>query len=123
MEKGSRLEMSTIKTVTTIHNEVIFGRDEELGLKGATLTKEQFDVLGTVLLTHLGERIQKFALTVQLFTKSDVSFTGLDVFVLLEELATLMEEDLHPVMIDYLKVIYNALSAQAYSSRTIVNKQ
>lgn len=100
------------------NTEVItFGRDEEFGLEGATLTKHQFEVLGTVLLTHLESRAEQFQLTLQLVHEPTKQFTGLDAFLLLEELSTLLTENFHGLVKTYLTVIYNALERQTYSSR------
>lgn len=81
------------------------------------MTVHEFEVLGCKVFTHLGqERLSNFRLVAQLFELNCTALEELNAFLILEELAILIEEmDNDEQAIKLLNQIFHAFNMQVYS--------
>ena len=97
---------------------VRFGEsDESCGLEPFEMTEHQFEVVGTKVLTHLGKQQRKsdFQYVVRLFELWEATLTELAAFLILEELAVLMDEmSGDPDVLSFLQGMHTALAAQVF---------
>jgi hypothetical protein len=78
------------------------------------MSTDSFEVLGTKILTHLGDRKADFHYLVQLIQLQCTALTELSAFLILEEIATLIQEIEDVKAIVQLKKVEHALHEQVY---------
>lgn len=84
------------------------------------MNEHDFENLGVKVMTYLGERKVDFALLMQLFRLRCTALTELNAFLILEELAILIQEMDDEEARKHLTSIYSAFKLQAYSMTRVV---
>jgi hypothetical protein len=122
MEKGEQFIMSVSTATRPLYGHIQFGQPRiDAVVETFTMPVDDFEVLGTKVLTHLGERKQDFTYTSQLFKLYCTGLMELGVHLILEELSILVDEmSTDSKAVDQLKQIYNVLKLQAYAEHRVI---
>lgn len=93
MERGERYIMHRITPVgVTEQNEYLFGGTEGASFGIYILSQQQFETVGTEVLTVVGNRKPEFAMLCNLFYVPTSEYTPFDAFMLLEEISSILLE-------------------------------
>lgn len=96
---------------------------DKIGVGEGNIKKNQFEVfipritfkrVGQQIKDYLGERQKDFAFVIQMFELECIGLYELDAFLILEELAILIQEVENQKVLDTLRKIYHALKHQVY---------
>lgn len=114
--------MPVSATARPVYNHIQFGQPRvDATVETFTMTVDDFEVLGTKVLSYLGKRKRDFTYVTQLFTLYCTGLMELGVHLILEELSILIDElSADRKASDQLKQIYSALKLQAYAEHRVV---
>lgn len=101
--------MPSTATVRSVHNQI------RVGERDIFITVNDFEVAGTQILTHLGERRSDFNLLSTMFEQKKMWLNELNAFLILEEITILLDEMKEPKAVEVLHTLYRTLKKQVYA--------